>query len=322
VRSDGVYAISSWAEMSYLLAPRVLFIGGLLLLPLLLHNVPYWQKVLTNACIVCLLAIGFDFLANYVGLVSLGGGFFIGVGAYTAALLNSKLGLSPAFTIPVATLVGAGFCTLVLLPCLPLRGVYFAIVTLMYPLLAGRLIEALGVFGGTDGITGVDSLPGGWFDQYLLIIAVLATAFGLRRLVDEDVGLIFRGVKDNDQAVKASGISIKKYKALAVLIASALGCFGGACLTHIYMFSGLSQFALDYSIMPIAATVVGGGGTLIGPVLGCLILVPISEFLRDFGTLRIVVYAIILTCFVVFKSEGIMNYASRKYQQFERWVEI
>ncbi len=61
------------------------------------------------------------------------------------------------------------------------------------------------------------------------------------------------------------------------------------------MWAGLSQFALDFSIIPIAATVVGGGGTLIGPVLGCLILVPISELLTDFGPLRIAVYAIILT---------------------------
>jgi branched-chain amino acid transport system permease protein len=68
--------------------------------------------------------------------------------------------------------------------------------------------------------------------------------------------------------------------------------------------------------------VVGGGGTLIGPVLGCLILVPISELLRDFGTLRIAVYAIILTGFIVFKSEGIMVYATRKYEQLERWVQI
>jgi branched-chain amino acid transport system permease protein len=89
-----------------------------------------------------------------------------------------------------------------------------------------------------------------------------------------------------------------------------------------YMWAGLSQFALDFSIIPIAATVVGGGGTLIGPVLGCLILVPISELLRDFGTLRIAVYAIVLTAFIVYKSEGIMNYGTRKYQQFERWVQI
>ena len=246
----------------------------------------------------------------------------MGVGAYCAAVLNTELGWPIYLTIPSAMIAGGVFCTLVLLPCLPLRGVYFAIVSLMFPLLAGRVIEALDILGGTDGIIGVDGFSNVWVERYFLISVVLIAVFVLRRLVNEDVGLVFRGVKDNDQAVKASGININVYKAFGVFIAASLGCLGGACLAHIYMWAGISQFALDFSIIPIAATVVGGGGTLIGSVLGCLILVPISELLRDFGTLRIAVYAIILTGFIVFKSEGIMIYGTRKYEQFERWVGI
>ena len=322
VRTDGVYAISHWKEIAYLVAPRLLFIVGFLALPLILTPFPYWQRVITIVCLYALLALGFDFLANYVGLVSLGGGFYMGVGAYCAAVLNTELGWPIFLTIPTAMIAGGALCTLVLLPCLPLRGVYFAIVSLMFPLLAGRIIEALDVLGGTDGIIGVDGFSNVWVERYFLISVVLIAVFVLRRLVNEDVGLVFRGVKDNDQAVKASGININVYKAFGVFIAASLGCLVGACLAHIYMWAGISQFALDFSIIPIAATVVGGGGTLIGSVLGCLILVPISELLRDFGTLRIAVYAIILTGFIVFKSEGIMVYGTRKYEQFERWVGI
>lgn len=137
-----------------------------------------------------------------------------------------------------------------------------------------------------------------------------------------DLGLVLRAVKDNDQAVKASGMSITYYKAVAVFIGSAMGCLSGACLVHIYMWAGISLFALDFSILPIAATVIGGGGTLVGPVLGCLILVPISELLREFGTLRIVFYSLVLMAFIVFRSEGIMVYGERKYHQFERWVKV
>jgi branched-chain amino acid transport system permease protein len=322
VRTDSVYAISSPAEIAYMLAPRALLVVGLLVAPLFLQPVPYWQKVLSYVCVYALLAISFDFLANYVGLVSLGGALFMGVGGYIAAILNTEYGLPPIATIPIATMVGAAFCTILLLPCLPLRGVYFAIVSLMFPILAKRFIEAFDIFGGTDGVLGVDGFSSGWVEQYILIGAVLVIVFALRRMVNEDVGLVFRGVKDNDQAVKASGINITSYKALGVFIASALGCFGGAVLSHKYMWAGLSMFALDYSIIPIAATVVGGGGSLIGAIIGCLILVPLSELLRDFGTLRIAAYAIILTGFIVFKSEGLMVYATRKYEQFERWVKI
>ncbi len=177
-------------------------------------------------------------------------------------------------------------------------------------------------FGGTDGILGIDSFPYVWMEQYFVVVMVLVMLFGVRRLVNTDLGLVLRAVKDNDQAVKASGMNITYYKALAVFIASGMGCLAGACLVHIYMWAGISQFALDFSVLPIAATVIGGSGTLVGPVLGCLILVPASELLREFGTLRIVFYALILVAFIVFRSEGIMVYGQRKYQQFQRWTKI
>ncbi len=321
VRTDGLYALMGWQELGYLTLPRLILILGMLALPFLMPSM-YWQRVITIVCIYALLALSFDFLAHFVGLVSLGGAFFIGVGGYFSAIFNSSFGISPLFSIPMATVSGAIVCTLLLIPCLPLRGVYFAIVTLMYPLALARVIEATDILGGTDGIMGIDSFSNNWVEQYTAIVLVLLILFGLRRLVNTDIGLVVRAVKDNDQAVRASGMSVNLYKAGAVFIASGIGCLGGACLVHIYMWGGISLFALDFSILPIAATVIGGSGTLVGPVLGCLILVPISELLRDFGTLRIVFYAILLVCFVVFRSEGLMVYGERKYHQFERWVKV
>jgi branched-chain amino acid transport system permease protein len=321
VRSDGLYALLSWREMAYLIAPRFILIAGLLALPLLMPGL-YWQRVISIVCIYAMVAISFDFLAHYVGLVCLGGAFFIGVGGYIAGIFNAYFGMPPWMTIPLAAIAGGAFCTLLLLPCLPLRGVYFAIVTLMYPLFMARIIEAFDLFGGTDGILGIDSFSSAFVEQYFVVGILLVFLFGLRRLVNTDMGLIFTAVMDNDQAVRASGINITYYKALAVYIASAMGCLAGACLTHIYMWSGISQFALDFSILPIAATVIGGAGTLAGPVIGCLILVPVSELLRDFGTLRIVFYATLLVAFILFRSDGIMAFAKRKYEQIERWTQV
>jgi len=321
VRSDSLYALMSWRELSYLTIPRAVLIIGILILPFVVPSA-YWQRVISIVCIYALLALSFDFLAHYVGLVSLGGAFFIGVGGYIAATLNTTFGLTPILTIPIATLGGAAICTLILLPCLPLRGVYFAIVTLMYPLLFARVIEALDIFGGTEGIMGIASFTSRWVEQYIIILALLAFLFGMRRLVNTDLGLVFRAVKDNDQAVRASGMNITHYKAVAVFLSSAMGCLGGAYLSHIYMWAGISMFALDFSILPIAATVIGGPGTLVGPVLGAFFLVPISELLRAFGTLRIVFYALILIAFIVFRSEGAMVYGQRKYQQFQKWVKV
>ncbi|MCD4720863.1 MAG: branched-chain amino acid ABC transporter permease [Desulfobacula sp.] len=321
VRSDGLYALMSWRELSYLTLPRFIMIAGILSLPFLMPDM-YWQRVISIVCIYSILALSFDFMAHYVGLVCLGGAFFIGTGGYIAGILNSYFGIPPVLTVPMATIIGGAVCTLLLFPCLPLKGVYFAIVTLMYPLFMARIIEAFDIFGGTDGLVGIDSFSSAFVEQYFVIGMVLIFLFGMRRFVTTDMGLIFTAIMDNDQAVKASGISITKYKALALFIASAMGCMAGACLTHIYMWSGISQFALDFSILPIAATVIGGSGTLVGPILGCLILVPVSELLRDFGTLRIVFYAAMLVGFVLFRSDGIMAFGQRKYEQFERWKKI
>jgi len=300
--------------------PRLILILGLLVLPLVLDM--YWQRVLCSAGIYALLALGFDFLAGYVGLVCLGGAFFIGAGGYVSGLLNAYLGWPPVVCIPIGSVVGAVISTLVLLPCLRLRGIYFAIVSFMFPLFAVYIIVALNVFGGTEGISALDNLPNIWTELYLIVSLVILSLFSVRRLVNEDIGVILRGIKDNDQAVRASGISITAYKTKAVFITALLGCFAGAYLSHLYGWIGLSLFSMDFSILPIAASVMGGMGSLVGPVLGAFILTPMSEALRGFGQLRVVLYCLILIGFMVYKPEGLMNYLERKYHQFEYWEEV
>jgi branched-chain amino acid transport system permease protein len=321
VRTEGIYAIASWRGIIYALLPTVSFVLGMLILPLVAPSMT-WQRIMTFSCIFALLALSFDFLAHFVGIVCLGGAFFTGVGGYISGVLNSAFGLPMIITIPVATIAGGAICTLFLIPCLPIRGIYFAIVSLMYPILFHRVIQALNIFGGTDGLPGLATFPNIWVELYFIIPMTLVLTFGLRRLVNEDFGVVLRAIKDNDQAVRASNINISWYKTKAVFIASTIGCFAGACLAHLYGWVGLSLFALDFSIFPIAATVVGGGGTLVGPIIGALILAPLSEMLRAFGPLRVVFYSIILAGLVLFKTEGLIPFLQRKYNQFERWTEI
>lgn len=321
VRSDTVYAVASWREILFLLAPRAGLILILLIAPLAVPSL-YWQRVICIMGVYALLAIGFDFLAHFVGLVSLGGALFIGVGAYISGCLNHYLGLPPVLTICIATVGGALVCTLILLPSLPLKGVYFAIITFAFPIIIERIIVAANVLGGTDGIPGLDVLSSIWLNQYVILAVVLLALFGLRRLVNEDVGVVFQGVKDNDQAIRASGLSVTYYKAVAVFLSAMMGCFGGAYLAHLYGWVGTSLFSLDFSVFPLVATVVGGPGTLAGPLIGCMILVPISEMLRAFGALRIVIYSLVMVIFILFWSEGLLNWVRRKYEQFEHWVSV
>ena len=112
VRTEGIYAISSLREILYLMGPRILLIAGLFALPFVFELAPYWKKVINIMCAYALLALAFDFLANYVGLVCLGGAFFTGVGGYFAAIFNTTLGMPIWLSMPLATIAGAGFCTL------------------------------------------------------------------------------------------------------------------------------------------------------------------------------------------------------------------
>jgi branched-chain amino acid transport system permease protein len=171
-------------------------------------------------------------------------------------------------------------------------------------------------------LSGITPLPSSWIEIYLIVGVMLAVLFGFRRMLDSDYGLVLKGINDNDRSVINAGINIYWFKAQALFMAASMAAFAGAFMTHVYMFVGMPVFALDYSILPIAAAVVGGPGTLAGAFVGAFILVPLSEILRGIGGLRIVLYGAFLVVFIVALPEGLFHYLRRKYQQFERWVEV
>lgn len=305
--------------MLYVAVPPVLPVIALAILPLILPS--YWQKVLISTAVFALLAMSWDFLVS-VGMVSLGQALFFGIGAYISGSLDHYCGLPVWLCIPLATVLGGVLCTLFLLPVLRLRGIYFAMVTLIIPLMFERIIEATGILGGTEGLARLKSFGNQWVEIYVLLAVLPIALFGFRRLMTTDYGLVLRAIRDNDRAVMSAGNNIYKLKAQALFIASSIGAFCGAYMTHVYKFVGMPAFALDYSILPLASAVVGGMGSFAGALMGSFILVPLSEALRGVGGLRTVIYALCLVVFIVALPEGVFHYIQRKYQQFERWVEI
>jgi len=318
-RSDDIFALSSYRELMYLALPRVLPVLLMLILPLVLET--YWVKVMVMACVIAVLALSWEIMFA-AGMVSLGQALFFGIGAYLAGVLNHYFGLSPLFTIPIATVGGGVLCTLLLSPVLRLRGIYFAMVTMALSLMFVRIIEATGMFGGTVGLSALSPFPNLWVEIYLALAVVLLCMFGLRRLINTDYGLVLRGIGENDRAVMSGGINIYWYKAQALFLGSMAAAFAGAFMTHYNMQVGMAAFALDYSILPVAAVVVGGSGSLAGAVLGAFILVPLSEALRAFGVLRIVFYSLVMVVFIVALPEGIFHYIERRYHQFDRRVGV
>jgi branched-chain amino acid transport system permease protein len=321
-RSDDIFALASYRELLYLIGPRALLVGGLLIFPLLTGIIGLaWLNVMLIACNMALLALSWDLLAS-VGLVSLGQALFFGIGGYIAGYLNDTFSLPPLLTIPLGTILGALVCTAILYPVLRLRGIYFALITLTLPLLFQRVIEATKILGGTEGLSSLDPLPATTIVVYIAIAAMLITFFCFRRLINSDYGLVLKAIRDNDRSVIAAGINVQWYKAQAVFIAALPATFAGALLAHQLQFVGILAFTPNYSILPLASATVGGVGSFAGAMLGALILVPISELFRGFGTWRVVVYSVILVVFIVGLPEGIFPYLQRRYHQFERRVPL
>jgi branched-chain amino acid transport system permease protein len=319
VRADTLYAISSYREMLYLLLPRALPVIGLLVLPFVFTG--YWGKVFVYACVYGLLALSWDFLAS-CGLFSLGQAFFLGIGAYLAGIMSYYFRWPPIVTLPIATFAGGVISAALLSPVVRLRGVYFAMVTLMLPMLFMKMIETTGIFGGTHGLSALTPFPKGWTGGYLVVVVFLACIFIFRRVISEDYGLVLRAIRDDDRAVMSAAINIYWRRVQALFIAGATGAFAGAFMTHHYQFVGMSAFALDYSILPVAAATLGGPGSFAGAALGSMILVPLSEALRALGGMRIAIYCVILILSVIALPEGVFHYIERKYHQFERLVRV
>ena len=208
-RAEDVFVLTSWREMLYLSAPRLIPLAGFLLLPLILG--PYWQKVLLSVAVFGLLAISWDILAQ-TGMISLGQALFFGMGAYCAGVMNHYWGMPALVTLPVASILGGLVCTLLLLPVLRLRGIYFSMVTLILPLMLVRVIEATKVFGGTEGLSGMTPLPSVWLELYIAVCALLAAMFGFRRMLGSDYGLILKAINDNDRSVTNAGLNIYWFK--------------------------------------------------------------------------------------------------------------
>lgn len=321
-RSDDIFALSSWRELAYLALPRVLPFILLLCMPLILQlsGSLYWAKVMIILAIIGILAIGWDAL-RIGGMLSLGQAFFFGIGCYAAGSLNHYFNWPIYLSIPAGTLGGAILGTALLMGVIRLRGIYFAMITLALPLLLVRVIQATAILGGTEGMR-VQGFHNYWVAAYLAMGALIICLFGFRRLFDSDWGLIIRGIGQDDIAVMASGINVWWYKVQVLFIVTSVSAFAGTVMAHFLAYTGLSFFALEYSILPVAGVVVGGSGSFAGAVLGASLLTIMTEALRGLGSLRIAFYSMILVISILVLREGIFPYIQRRYQQRERRVAI
>jgi len=318
----------------------VLFLIGIALSPL------YWNEynfyILNLAMVNLIGALGLNLLIGFTGLLSLGHAAFLGVGAYTSALLMTHFGIPLPLSVFCAGLVAAGFGLLVGIPSLRIKGFYLMVATLAFQFIIEYTIihwESL-----TRGIRGIElpaphffGLSLGKHYAYFYFLFLLAALFmwGLKNLNRSKIGRAFIAIRDNDVSAEIIGIPVFRYKLLAFALSSFYAGMAGA------LFSALQRSAIpeDYtffkSIEYLAMVLIGGLGSLLGTIFGVLFITMVPEFLNVavsflakrydpnltvyLGPVKDLVFGLLIILFIIFKPEGLVGVWVRIRDYFRIW---
>jgi len=292
------------------------FVLMLLLLPLLTKDM-YILRILAIAAIFSIFAASWDLLSGYVGQVSFGHALFFGVAAYTTALLNLRLGWSPLITIPIGALAAVLVGLLVGIPCLRLKGPYLGLATLAFPImLMGIIFVFPKFFGGELGISGITRLASARLNEYYIaVILMLVLCFIMWKITDSKMGIIFHAIREDEIAVRASGINTIKYKLIAFCLSGFFAGIAGGLYTHFLRIAGPSMLAVLMSFQAIIWTIFGGIVTIYGAVAGVFILYPTLEILRAAAEYRMLIFALIVLIVLRFMPEGITTFVRDKLER-------
>lgn len=290
-------------------------------LPLVLSS-SYWQTNLTVCAINVLLVLGLDFILGFAGQLNLGQSAFYGLGAYASTLLITRLGV-PFWIAFAAGVVFAGLAGMILaMFAVRLRGHYLAIASLGFAVIVHQtLTNWISLTQGPLGIYGIAppppiALPGftvSFRDPvalfYLVAGFALIAYLLLDRLVRSPIGETLTAIREDEVSAAALGINTAAWKVFAFGIGAALagaaGCFYAAFVGTLVP----DAFFITESFTILAMVIVGGTGTLIGPVFGAILLTLLPELLRGIGDLRLVVYGAALTLVVLFMPGGLAQAA-------------
>ena len=284
----------------------IIFLGSLLILPLVTRD-PLILDVLVLANVYAIFSSSWDILSGYTGKENFGHALFIGTGAYAAAYLNLYLGVPPVLNLVFGGLIGVIFGMLIGIPCLPLTGPYIALATMAAAGIAERLTMIFPKYtGGEEGLYGVAPITSGPITDYYLSLGLLIFTMIILMLIGYSrKGLILKSIHYDEIASEAAGINTNRYKIGAFAVSAFFAGMGGAFYAHYQMYTGPTCLSMIMSLNVIIMSMVGGLGTIVGPVLGAYMLTILNESLREIGDFRILVYTGLVVVVVLFLPKGI-----------------
>ncbi len=274
----------------------------------------YAMHILILVIMWSVIGMAWNLLGGYCGQVSFGHAAFFGVGAYTAGLLYSKLGLSAWWGLPLTVIVGTSFSLLIGYICLRLRGPFFALATLSMGVILRIVAENLTTVTGGD--LGIMIRERTWVEKtwyYYIIFAIAGgTFFVVKKVIGSRLGYYFVAIREDQDAAESLGINTTLYKTIALCLSGVLTGFAGAFYTN-YMgyIDPKVVFALhDISIVAIMVVMVGGVATFWGPFVGSVIMVLLAELIRSIpglGTAHQTLFGVLLIVIIIFLPNGIVG---------------
>ena len=292
------------------LAPYVFLLLVFVAAPFVIS--PYAVHILSTMGVAVILALGLNLLMGYAGQVSLANAAFYGIGAYAVAILGNRFGVPFWLAVPVVGVLTAGVGLVVGLPALRVSSHYLALATLAFVWsVQVILIDWVSMTGGSPGMSTSRSglgLPAFQDDThyYFLIlgVTVLMVVLGIH-IINSKIGRAFMAIRDNENAAEIMGVSLAKYKTMAFAINAFYCAIAGGLQAGLVRFLDPYEFGLWPSIWHLLYIVVGGLGSVLGSVLGPLVLVALPETLRAFAEYRELIFACVLLLTLIFMPDGI-----------------
>jgi len=277
----------------------------------------YYQLMLTLIPVWAILGISWNVFSGYSGMVSFGHASFFGLGAYTVTLLFVQVDLSPWFGIPIGMVVGGIAGALIGWPTFRLRGHYFALAMLAYPLALLYIFEWLGYQEVSLPMKRASPAAFMQFQDYrwyvgialVMLVAAMASALKIER---SRFGLSLLAIKQNEPAAEAAGINTRAWKMRAIMASGAIAAgVGGFYAVVLLIVTPPSVFGMLTSAQALIVTLFGGVATVWGPVVGAAILIPLSEVLNaELGDtipgIQGVVFGVALVLVILLAPEGIV----------------
>jgi len=306
-----VHRETAWSQA----VAAVIMVAFLIVAPFILYPV-FLMKALCFALFAC----AFNLLIGYVGLVSFGHALYFGWASYLAAYAAKSWGVQPELAIVIGTATASALGVIAGVVAIRRQGIYFAMITLALAQMMYLVALRVKLTGGEDGIQAVPrGRLFGVFDlgnemtMYLFVLVVVLAAFFLiYRIINSPFGEVLKAIRENEQRAVSLGYKTDRYKLVVFVLSATLCGLAGSLKALVFQLASLTDVHWTMSGEVVLMTLVGGLGTMFGPVVGAFLVVALENYLAPFGQWVLVIQgAIFVICVLVFRRGIVGELASR-----------